>query len=138
MGYANVGAAAIVFAATAVAGYHVTAVSFDSMQSLQAARQTALLLEERALHAATRILAVDAANGTVGIVVENSGSTTLDTSQVDVLLNGAPAAIDARDVGGVATSVWPPLSDLHLTLTAPSPTDVVVVTGSGALAFWRS
>ncbi|MEA3143763.1 MAG: hypothetical protein QOG31_1087 [Thermoplasmata archaeon] len=137
MGYSTVGAAAIVFAAVAVAASHATAAAFDSLSALQAARQDAWAVEERALHAAARVVAVNAAAGSVDIVVENSGSTTLDASRVDVLLGGTPVAITARDVGGAATSVWPPLSNLHLTLAAAPPTDVVVVTGPGALAFWR-
>jgi archaellum component FlaF (FlaF/FlaG flagellin family) len=138
VGYAGVGAAAIVLAAVTVAGYQATAALLDSMHTLQAAREASWALEERALRAAARVVAVDAAGGTVDIEVENSGSETLDASAVDVLLDGEPATVDAREVGGVATSVWPPLSTLHLTLTAPSPSDVVVATGAGALAFWRA
>jgi archaellum component FlaF (FlaF/FlaG flagellin family) len=120
-----------------VAGYQATAALFDSMHTLQVAREGAWSLEERALHAAARVVAVAAADGVVEVTVENSGSTTLDASVVDVLLDGAPTPVDARDVGGAATSVWPPLSTLHLTLIAPPPSNVVVATGAGALAFWR-
>jgi flagellar protein FlaF len=137
MGYAGVGAAAILFAAVAVAGYQATAAVFDSLHALQSARAGAWSLEERSLHAAARVLDVAAADGVVEVTVENSGSTTLDASAVDVLLDGAPAVVQSRDVGGAVTSVWPPLATLHLTLAAPPPAAVVVATGAGALAFWR-
>lgn len=138
MGFSQVGAAAIVATAMVMGAYHATGAVLDSGHRLHAAHATALRLQERALHAAVAILSVDAAGGTVDIVVENTGSATLDAAAVDVLLEGVPATVTLREVEGVASSVWPPLHDLHLQLTADPPTDVVVVTDAGPVAFWRA
>jgi flagellar protein FlaF len=137
MGFSQVGAAAIIATALAMSVYQATAAALDAGHLLQEARGTALRLDERALHAAATVVSVTSADGAVDIVVENSGSATLDAAAVDVLLGGVPATVTLREVEGAATSVWPPLTDLHLQLTAAPPTDVVVVTGAGPLAFWR-
>lgn len=136
MGYSLVVAAGILGLALVSSAYAVTTRYFEAQQDLAQARQLADQAQAAARSTAVAVTAVDVGNGTILVTARNTGSTTIAADAVQVLVDGVLTPVDARDVGGATTSVWPPLAELHLSLAHAAPTHVELVAPSGAAAYW--
>lgn len=122
MGFSVAAAAAIIFAG----GLVCFSVVMQAVSSAQDDVQEAQALEAARLKERTdsRMSIVNGtANGTVvDLNLTNSGSTTIHSQTLDIMVNGTlyTANVTARTVDGVsATNLWAAGQTLHLVIQAP-------------------
>lgn len=137
MGFSVAAATGVVGLALAVIGFSVTFTYIDTQAALQDAQATGARLDTDRLGATITIVSVARQGAFVTVTVTNAGSTTLDVSEVDLLVNGVPKTTGVtRLVEGKSTDVWPPATDLTLRYNGAMPTRVAVATGAGTAAYW--
>lgn len=108
MGFSVSAATAIIFAGLVLVMGIVIDAAFDTYQDLKdAAVDITDATEERA-RTNTRFVNASYNATRVFLNVSNAGQTTLDPTQVDVLINGSllTEKIQVRQVGGMTTTVW--------------------------------
>jgi archaeal flagellar protein FlaF len=74
----------------------------------------------------------------VTITAHNAGSSTLDTSEIDVILDGvwASSNITSLLVNGESSDMWAPLEDLEIQISADNePSRIKIITGSGNVIY---
>lgn len=138
MGFAGTGAAAILLIGAMYAGAAVAAGNAQASAMLDEARAEWGESSHRAAATAMAITSVSESAGTLTVVVENEGSTTLDASGVRVIVDNVATDADSWDVDGKPSRVWPPQSTLTIELSGSSPDSVVVATADGVTAMWRA
>lgn len=83
----------------------------------------------------------DGGTQTLTVNLTNTGSVTFDVTDLDLLLDGAyqTTTIASKKVEGATTVVWPPQTRLEVAATiTPAPSSILIVTGTGAAAYWRT
>ncbi|MEA3190955.1 MAG: hypothetical protein QOD77_1537 [Thermoplasmata archaeon] len=137
MGFSVVAATGVVGLAIAAAGFAVTFSYIESQATLQDAQAQSARLDGDRIGATIGIVSVNRQGAFVTVTVTNTGSSTLDVSEVDLLVNGVPKTTGVtRQVDGKTTDVWPPASDLTMRYNGALPNRVGVSTTQGTAAYW--
>lgn len=137
MGFSVVAATGVVGLAITVAGFAATFGYIESQARLQDAQAASAQLDGDRVGATISILSVARQGAFVTVTATNTGSTTLDVSEVDLLVNGVPKTTGVtRLVEGRNTDVWPPATDLTLRYNGAMPTRIALATSHGTGAFW--
>lgn len=138
MGYAIPAAAAIVFAAVAIAGTNVTHELMESMATAGTAERSAVEAADSVANTRITVSSVSRTGNTVTVTSTNSGTVTLDATQVQLLGDGVYKTITSRKVGGSApNTVWAPGTVLELKFTQTStPSGVQVIAENGVVGHW--
>ena len=143
MGFSVAGATAIILGGVLFYMGSLTSAVFNAQQGIQDAGH----LAERRLHAerqgtiAIDNVSYDGLSTTVAVNATNTGGITFLADELELLLDGAfsTTLITSRTVNGLATDVWAPATQLTvLATTGTDPGAVVIVTSSGAAAYWRA
>lgn len=136
MGFSVSGATAIIFLAMFISFGMIYSAAYNGFERVNDARvdHSESVLDQQ--NTALNITTVNYSAGYLNMTVNNTGSTTLDIDDTDVLVDGVytdSTAIVARDVNGVNdTELWFPGESLHYRINVSAgPTRVKVVTGPG-------
>lgn len=136
MGFSVSGSTAIIFLAMFISFGMIYSAAYNGFERINDARtdHSENVLDQQ--NTALNITTVNYSAGYLNITVNNTGSTTLDVNDTDVLVDGvypSSGAIVARDVNGVSdTELWLPGETLHYRINVSTgPTRVKVVTGPG-------
>lgn len=135
MGFSVSGATAIIFLAMFISFGIIYSSAYNGFERVSDARNdhSEKVLDQR--NTALNITIVNYSNGHLDVTVNNTGSTTLNVNDTDVLVDGvypSTAAIVARDVNGVNdTELWLPGEALHYRINVSNPSRVKVVSGPG-------
>jgi archaellum component FlaF (FlaF/FlaG flagellin family) len=138
MGFAIPAAGAILFTAVAIAGTSVTAELLESMSTAGAAEREAVDRASDVANTRITVTSTQRTGNTVTVLSTNSGTVTLDASQVQVLGDGVYKTVTSRKVGNSASNtVWAPGTVLELKWTQTStPAGVHVIAENGAVGHW--
>lgn len=138
MGFSVSGATAIIFLAMFVSfgiAYSAAYNGFERVTDAESDHDDRML-DRR--NTALDITATNYSDGNLTVAVNNTGSTALDVTDTDVLVDGSyvTAANLTADVNGdTETDLWLPGETLHLDISVqPKPTRVKVVTETGVAA----
>ncbi len=117
MGFSVSGATVIIFLAMFISFgmfYSSAYNGFERVNDARTAQSEHVLSQE---NTALNITTVNYSDGYLNVTVNNTGSTTLDVTDTDVLVDGvypSKKSITARDVDGVNdTELWLPGESLH-------------------------
>ncbi|MFC7027045.1 flagellin [Halomicroarcula sp. GCM10025324] len=136
MGFSVSGSAAIIFLAAFIGFGMFYSASANSLEQISDARddQRDTLLEQQNTDITVTDVAYDPDTDTLDLTVENTGSTELAVSDVDVLVDneyqsGYQTAVD----GDTETDLWVAQTTLEITVTGltAQPDRVKLVTGPG-------
>jgi flagellar protein FlaF len=136
MGFSVSGSAAIIFLAAFIGFGMFYSASANSLEQISDARddQRDTLLEQQNTDITVTDVAYDPDTDTLDLTVENTGSTELAVSEVDVLVDNAyqsgyQTAVD----GDTETDLWVAQTTLEITVTGltAQPDRVKLVTGPG-------
>jgi len=138
MGFSVSGSAALIFVAAFIGFgmfYSASANGFEQINDAREA-QADSTLEQQNTDIVIRDVTYDSTNGYVNITVDNTGSSELAVSDVDVLVDndyrtGYRSAVE----DDTATDLWLPQETLELNVTVSTgPSRVKIVSGPGVAA----
>ncbi|WP_049970244.1 fla cluster protein FlaF [Haladaptatus cibarius] len=136
MGFSVSGATAIIFLAMFLSFGIVYSAAYNGYERVNDAQSDRAegVLDQR--NTALNITTLNYSGENLNVTVTNTGSTTLDVNDTDVLVDGsyvATADIVSHDVNGdSATELWLPGEALHFEISvSSSPARVKVVSGPG-------
>lgn len=135
MGFSVSGSTAILFIAMFVSFGVVYTASYNSFERVTEAKGGEMdqMLNQR--NTGLNITDTTYSGGNLTVSVNNTGATSLNLEDTDVLVDGSyvtDSDVVDRDVDGdVDTSLWLPGETLSVTVNATSPARVKVVTGLG-------
>ncbi|WP_327052573.1 fla cluster protein FlaF [Halomicrococcus gelatinilyticus] len=135
MGFSVSGSTAILFIAMFVSFGVMYTASYNGFERVSDAKGEEMdqMLTQR--NTELNITDTSYSGGNLTVTVNNTGSTSLDIEDTDVLVNGSyvtDSDIEARDVDGdVNTTLWLPGETLTVKVNVASPARVKIVTTAG-------
>ncbi len=136
MGFSVSGSTAIIFLAMFISFGIVYSAAYNGFERVSDARSDHADIVLNQQNTALNITTVNYSGGKLNVTVSNTGSTSLDVNDTDVLVDGSyvtAADVASRNVNGDATTeLWLPGETLRFQINvSSSPTRVKVVSGPG-------
>jgi flagellar protein FlaF len=138
MGFSVSGSAALIFVAAFIGFGMFYSAAANSAEMVNDAREDRSDRQLERTNTAIQITTVnyDSTNEYLNVTVENTGSTELSVSDVDVLVdNSYQTGYRSAVEGDTTTDLWLPRETLAINTTvSPRPDGVKIVTGPGVAA----